>query len=235
MTTSVSIEKPVTRKLKGILSGDKQALESSLFAINWFDTRSALLYNIYNYLAAPRLFRIGGKILLKGKVIKQLAGDPALGRQYLLIVNYPSGHQFLELMSDRFFLLVGLLRMISVKRFSFVLHRRIGDQQLSSEPDRSIAFLHVTDQSDNEKTRSEIRTLVDGSSVSVSFESEIAARLSTQKEGGEPQPAPYITDNVFVLEADSEQELEALFESAELTRILPDPSTYYAANLNRLL
>ena len=137
-------------------------------------------------------------------------------------------------MADRFFLLVGLLRSLSVKRFSFVLHRRIGaDQEIGS--DQSIAILHVTNQTDNEQMRTAIRELIDSRSASLCFESRIAARLSTQKKGSEPHTVDFITDNVFIVEAGSEEELEAMIQSPEFNQILPDPTTYYAASLSRLL
>ena len=90
------ISKSIGRSLSAEIAGDLEAIEGPLFAINWFDTRIAPIYHLYNSLAASRVNKINGKVLFKGKVGKIISGNPAWARKFLLIVNYPSGHQFLK-------------------------------------------------------------------------------------------------------------------------------------------
>ncbi|MDA2910832.1 hypothetical protein MYX04_07875 [Nitrospiraceae bacterium AH_259_D15_M11_P09] len=68
----------ITRGTKIVFEAvhDKDALTNPLFAINWFNTRSLWLYNIYNKLASRSLFRVGGKVLFKGRVTETLLGLP---------------------------------------------------------------------------------------------------------------------------------------------------------------
>ena len=42
-------------------------LSEPIFAVNWFDTRFALIYNLYNLLAARSVYSVGGRPLFKGK------------------------------------------------------------------------------------------------------------------------------------------------------------------------
>ena len=133
MSKNEKIERKITGSITAEIHGELSEIESPLFAINWFDTKIAIIYHLYNLLAAPRVFKIGGKALFKGKVQEAISGSTDLARDYLLIVNYPSGHRFLELLGDKLFQVMSVLRMAAVKRFSFVLHHRHGEPQLLPE------------------------------------------------------------------------------------------------------
>ena len=124
------VERNVTRKMRIRISGDEEVLHNPLFAINWFDTRVALVYHFYNLLAAPRVFKIGGKALFKGEYRETIYGNPDMQRKFLLIVNYPSANHFLDLVSDKVFQVFSVFRMAAVKRFSFVLDQRHHGEQL---------------------------------------------------------------------------------------------------------
>lgn len=119
------IERDITPGLRAYMEslGDDVWLDEPLFAINWFRAKRPRVYELYGALAARSVFRTGGKLLFKGVVTETLQGD-AGGRDTLLIVNYPSAKSFLDLLSGRFFQLVSPLRMMAVRRFSFVMQRR---------------------------------------------------------------------------------------------------------------
>ena len=120
------ISKPIGRSLTAEIEGDLEAIEGPLFAINWFDTRVAFVYHLYNLLAGGRAVSVGANVLFKGKCGETISGNPAWSRKFLLVVNYPSGHQFLKLVSDRIFQLVSVLRIAAVKDFSFVFTNELG-------------------------------------------------------------------------------------------------------------
>ena len=124
------VERNVTKKLRIRIRGEEALLNGPLFAINWFDTRIAAIYHLYNLLAGPRAFKVGAKALFKGKVEDTIYGNPKLQRSYLLIVNYPSANNFLDLASDKIFQIFSVLRIAAVKRFSFILQQRHHGPQL---------------------------------------------------------------------------------------------------------
>ncbi|MFT5352847.1 MAG: hypothetical protein ACI9KE_000044 [Polyangiales bacterium] len=121
----MSRERRITPGIRAFMEslGDESWLDEPLFAINWFRAKRPRAYELYGALAAWSVFRTGGKLLFKGAVTETLKGDSG-GRDTLLIVNYPSATSFLDLLSGRFFQLVSPLRMMAVRRFSFVMQRR---------------------------------------------------------------------------------------------------------------
>ena len=125
MSSASPMERQVTKSLRLALRGSEPALAAPLVAINWFDTRYAPLYHLYNALAARHVRRIGARPLFKAELRETLAGDACLARRFLLIVRYPCGERFLDLLSSRRFQLLSLLRIMTVRRFSFVLHGQI--------------------------------------------------------------------------------------------------------------
>lgn len=127
----MSIERNITPGIRAFMEslGDEAWLDEPVFAINWFRAKRPWAYQLYGALAARSVFATGGKLLFKGAVAETLKGD-AGGRDTLLIVNYPSAGAFLDLLSGRFFQLVSPLRMMAVRRFSFVMHRRSDGPEL---------------------------------------------------------------------------------------------------------
>ena len=75
------VERKITGKMRVRISGDEEVLRNPLFAINWFDTRVALVYHFYNLIAAPRVFKVGGKALFKGQYQETIYGNPDMATQ----------------------------------------------------------------------------------------------------------------------------------------------------------
>ena len=131
--SSSFIERNVTSKMRIRIRGEEDVLQNPLFAINWFDTRAAPIYHLYNFLAGPRAFKVGAKALFKGQHKDTIYGNPDLKRNFLLIVNYPSANNFLDLASDKIFQIFSVLRIGAVKQFSFIMHQRHLGQQLLTD------------------------------------------------------------------------------------------------------
>ena len=115
--------------------------DEPVFAVNWFNVRSLMLYQIYNLLAAKLLRTVGGEPMFKGRLVRRIHGSEDLERSTLLIVRYPSIQSFLRLMGNRYFNVIGILRMLAVRDFSFGLTQPSGTQDY--EPDRRVAECYL--------------------------------------------------------------------------------------------
>ena len=62
--------------LKAFIFRDKNLLkdDETVYAINWFNTRSALVYDFYNFLAVRSVRKIGGGPFIKCKLDRVLIG-----------------------------------------------------------------------------------------------------------------------------------------------------------------
>ena len=234
---STSFSQAITSKIRAVLSGGKKIPpEASLFAINWFDTRFAPLYHLYNVLAAPRVFRIGGKAFFKAEVTEQISGDPTLARRFLLIVNYPSAGAFLNLLRDPIFQIISLLRTSSVKNFSFCLNLRLeGDQQLKprdpeKKPSKHTALLHF-----HGNIPANLQSLIQDHCLTLYFSSRKALALSIESSGKEPEHVPAITDHVLLIEADEKTHLDAFFMDPKFIELSLNWEKFFSAHLRRIL
>jgi len=211
------MQRQITQRTKIVLEAlyDKNALTTPLFAINWLNTRSLWLYNIYNLLASRSLFRVGGKVLFKGRVTETLLGSSDDAREVLLIVNYPSGVCFLDLLSDPFFQAISLLRMAAIRDFSFVLNQRgDGPEQLerqmqSFNPSHAWAVQLFSSDRDIGEEIQTLRALADQEGITLHFASWRAAIVHSENSKGIRKSLNYVTDRVVIFEADSQARLRA--------------------------
>lgn len=247
MSKQDRIERKITGSMTAEIQGKLDEIESPLFAINWFDTRIALIYHLYNLLAASRVFKIGGKALFKGKCLEKISGSPDLARDYLLIVNYPSGHRFLDLLADRQFQLMSVLRMAAVKRFSFVLHQRQGEPQLLSvgkttfDPNDHYAVLQVR-LPQNEKATSAsfdfagLEQLVQGHDAEVFFASRVAGQIVINHDKkNEAESLPFETDITVLIKSLTEQNILNCFAANQVESLLPTGAEFFAAPVKRTM
>ncbi len=236
-----TIERQVTKSTTFFVQGSKQALDNPLFAINWFDTRANWLYQLYNYLSAGRLYKIGGKVFFKGKITKMISGDASLARRHLLIVNYPSAEHFLDLAADRLFQFFSVLRIIAVKNFSFVMHQRIEGRQLMSDQHQqwashnAYALLHFKTNEPLADVVSTLREIASGDSVHVHFSSHQAATLAVQSGSDPIQHVPFVTENVVIIEASNANELAELVDGKKFRQLTDSFQGFYAGTVTRQL
>lgn len=122
---------------------DSIAADQSVYALNWFDERSGWLYDLYNWLAAASVRKVGGRPFFKGRVQQVLYGEPPERRETLLIVRYPALTAFRDMLQNRYFQLVSLLRLLAVKRFTFAFSRRLDEAgDFSADDARKVYALH---------------------------------------------------------------------------------------------
>jgi len=91
----------------------------AIYAINWFNSRSLWLYNIYNLLAARAVLRVKGLPFFKARVKRTLYGKREDHRDVLLIVRYPRVSNFKAMLENRYFQCVSILRGLAVTSFTF--------------------------------------------------------------------------------------------------------------------
>ena len=97
---------------------EEHSLDKQLIAVNWFDTRIEWLYHLYNYLASRSVLKVGGRPLFKAKTVNDIRSNNGK-RSIMLIVQYPDGTAFKQLLESTYFKIVSLLRMRAVKSFTF--------------------------------------------------------------------------------------------------------------------
>ena len=245
------IERNVTRKMRIRIRGEEAALQNPLFAINWFDTRAAPIYHLYNFLAGPRAFKVGAKALFKGKHVDTIYGNPELKRNFLLIVNYPSANNFLDLASDKIFQILSVLRIGAVKDFSFVLHKRHQGEQLltdrlpKGDKQGSYAVVQLSESSgaaSGADLAAEVGALAKQHNVEMFFAGSAAGRLSTVGQDDKETALLAITERTFVFSATSDAILKDFIVSQEFQSLIGigesstlESAPVFAATLKRLM
>jgi len=245
MSNHDKIERKITGSITAEIHGELNEIESPLFAINWFDTRIAIIYHLYNLLAAGRVFKIGGKALFKGKCQETIFDNADLARDYLLIVNYPSGHRFLDLLADKLFQVMSVLRMAAVQRFSFVFHQRQGEPQLLPDgksvidPSDHYAVLQVRlPQNDKaaEFDFSELKQRASQHDSEVFFAGRVAGRVMMSKENqSDSEALPFLTDFTVLIKSSNAKNISDFFKSGQVESLLPADADFFAAHIKRTM
>lgn len=193
---------------------DQFDLETSIWAINWFNLKRKKLYTLYNILVFPHLKKVGGQAHFKGYIKEKIEGNEKFDRQMLLIVKYPAASAFLNMVVNKLFLLKSILRLKSVSRFIFGFTKRIGDHPAPPEkPARYIGknyYLALLYQGDG-IGEDEIKLLIPLFSQYnlVNYFSGLkAATLSRIEQGGEEQVQPFFLQGLLLLEASDKTSFE---------------------------
>lgn len=210
------MERQITKGTKIVLepASDSADLMQPLFAINWFNTRANWLYNLYNLIAARSVFQVGAAAFFKGHVTETLLGSADVARQLLLIVNYPSGERFLDLLSGRYFQVTSLLRLAAVRNFSFVLNARVDGppllQSRSQQFDASHGWAvhHYSSSQDMGEQLEQLRQITAQSGIELHFASVRSALVHSEDSAAKRTAMNAITDRVVLLEATSPQQLK---------------------------
>ena len=211
------MDRQITKGTKIVLEpvNDSADLTEPLFAINWFNTRANWLYNLYNLIAASSVFQVGAAPFFKGHVTETLLGSADASRQLLLIVNYPSGEKFLDLLSGRYFQVTSVLRMAAVKNFSFVLNARVDGPTLMKSRKQQFdashgwAVHHYSSSQDMNDELEQLRQVTAQSGISLHFASVRAATVHSEDREAKRTPMNTITDRVVLLSASTPQKLTA--------------------------
>lgn len=217
------------------------SLDEPVYAINWFNTRSRWMYDFYNILAARSVYKIGGKVFFKGTVAKILQGTSENSRKVLLIVNYPSGVRFLDLMKDNFFILVSVLRELAVKKFSFGFTQRLDKSALLNngkvafDRSKSYAIHHFKTDKPVPAFIPMLKMAAESKGVEVFYAGQTSSLLFAQNKAGEETQVPCLLDGLLVFEGDDENELEEFLRSDDYHVNVSQFDSSYMALLNRVM
>jgi len=195
---------------------DQSDLDQPLYAINWFNTKSKRLYNLYGALAFPHVKKVGGEVVFKGKVREILSGDNSLKRETLLIVKYPSADGFLGLFSQKLFLLKSLLRVKAVKDFVFGFVKLAGGTAQSTQKpekyngDKSY-LVHILKghfKEDHSNT-----DYPEG--INLFFDGQKTAYVGRSSDDAEIKNGPFFIDRILIWEGENKDELKSWFKNNE--------------------
>jgi len=242
MKNEVGVSRDITGSIRAEIVGNPDDINGPLFAINWFDTKLAFVYHFYNLLAAARVFRVGAKVMFKGKCQQTISGDPEMARQFLLIVNYPSGTKFMDLLADKIFQLTSVFRIMAVKQFSFVFHKRREIHQ-TPEPGQSFergdcyAVLHLSKQPDggNDARISELDGIATTYGAEIFFAGSMTGQVVLVNKSGTRDPMEFITGGTVLFKTIDQKTMAKLFESTEMQALLTAAPEHFASYVKRTM
>jgi uncharacterized protein (DUF1330 family) len=212
-----------------------------VFAINWFNTNPKWMYNLYNLLAARSVFKIGGKVFFKGEVIKTFQGRDEDARNMLLIINYPSAFNFLELAKDRYFQLVSIFRIIAVRKFSFGFTERLsGEKALENtvsnfDKSKAYAVMHFKSGQLLSNFLPPLKFIAESSDSRIHYAGQVSSLLYSGNKNGEEMQVPCLLDGIILLEGDSNARLEAMMTEPIFQKLITQFDSSYIALVKRTL
>lgn len=207
-------------------------LSNPVFAINWFDTKSLILYNIYNFLAQRSVHKVEGRAHFKGKITKTLYGEKADRRDVLLIVNYPATQNFLIMLQSGYFKLVSILRMAAVKRFTFGFTRR--RDKGNAPADHNFQHAYAVHHYHGVDISEQAIRLAQQAGVQVYYAGWISSRVSVGPQDDD-KAIPCLMDGIIVFQGTTEQVISDMVASPSYCNLLAVTKSSFVAQLSRLL
>jgi hypothetical protein len=218
-------------------------LDQPMYAVNWFNTRFKWMYDFYNLLAAPSVFKIGGSIFFKGVVTKTLYGIETDSREVLLIVNYPSGKNFLNLVKGKLFILVSLLREAAVKQFSFGFTERIDrfalppsrSKKRKFDRSKSYAIHHFKTEKPITAFFTIISVYAESKGIKIDYAGQTSSLLFSENREGKDKQVPCLMDGLILFEGDTEELVEEFLMSTGFQNEIAQLKSSYIALLKRTI
>ena len=237
MSKDSEIRAKVTKSTDVLIKGINPNinLTEPFYAINWFSTKREWLYHFYNFLAGRSVHKIGGKAFFKASVGETIIDDSGNGkRDFLLIVSYPGGRQFKSLMESTYFKLVSILRILSVRKFTFGFTHKIEAEVTSQKSDALHYAIHYFDtpQASTEIIQ-KIKELLP-QHILVKYSGQTIANLFKQEKDKEAEQVPNLMSGLVLLQAAKEEELRTLFQSKAYNDILQQSGHNFIGLLNRI-
>lgn len=203
-------------------------------AVNWFNTRSLLVYNFYNLIASRSVANVGGKPLFKGTLIKQILGSAEDKRTVLLLVRYPSPVHFRSMLENNYFKLVSLFRTLAVRDFSFCLTKASTVSEFTALANDSQSYL-IHHFRGNQQAIELAKQLAASASLELVFTSLKSHRLGTGDGKGVVTPVPDLMDGVLLYRASDADVLENFVTSAGYQEVLASTDSSFVGSLQRIM
>lgn len=208
-------------------------LSNPVYAVNWFDTKSLPIYNFYNFLATRSVRAVGGYPVFKGRVTGVLHGSNDDKRDVVLIVNYPSPQCFLDMLKSRYFMLVSVLRMLAVKRFTFSFTRPTSTP--NSEHDASFEQIYLIHHFRGDDISNNLFALSEKAGIRILYSGTLSARVSSGSANKTGQDINCLMDGIAILQAENDTVIDDLMASADYQAIIQKTSSSFVGRMDRLM
>lgn len=188
--------------------------DEPFYAINWFNTKSSLVYDFYNYLAVRSVRKIGGEPFFKGRHLKTLHGSADDSRDVLLVVRYPAVTNFRKMLESKVFQAVSVIRMAAVKDFTFGFTKRgdAGADLIPLDHDEKTIY-GVFNYSGTKDTNNAIDELASETNVEIFYKGLIRAHIGTGETSSEATQVPCVMDGIFIVKSADSQAVENLMQT----------------------
>lgn len=225
----------VTKNIKVIVrsAAESDGLDSPLYAVNWFSTRRAWMYNLYLSLAVTQVKTVGAFPVFKAFVGETLAGKPEMAREQLLIVRYPNAEAFVTLAGKALFKIISILRINSVKDFTFNFTEKITHEARPADLKARSHLVHLF--TGDQEGLNRYREMVAGGPVKLTYLGYMKAQLLAQLEEKKPREVPYLMNAIAILEADDEPTIRAFVDDPDVQTLREGFRNNYLAWLDRVL
>jgi len=226
----------ITNATKAFIRGKSELvnLQEPLYAINWFSTKAEWLYHFYNFLAYKSVLKIGGKAFFKGKIERTILDENNISREFILIVKYPNGNGFKQLMETTYFKLVSIFRMLAVKEFSFgFTHKQLASK---SSLDDELAYVvhHIKTSEIDSFLFSKFEDVLE-EEIKITYAGKIVANLVTKTENKKEECVPNLIDGLVIFECKEEANILKMIASDEYQSLIKTLDSSYIGTLKRII
>lgn len=212
--------------------------DEPFYAINWFNTKSAPVYDFYNWLAVRSVNKVGGAPYFKGRHVKTLHGTADDRRDVLLVVRYPAIKNFLKMLESKVFMGVSLIRMAAVKDFTFGFTKRANkgaDFSPIDPNDAGKVFYGVFHYSGTKDIDAPLNDLIAGADIELFYAGKIRAHVGTGETSSEATQVPCDMDGVAILKSHDDQALENLTQNSAFTSMTAETDRSFFGLYTRIL
>ena len=212
--------------------------DEPIYAINWFNTKSSLIYDFYNKLAVGCVRKIGGAPFFKGRYIKTLHGREEDRRDVLLVVRYPALKNFLTMLESKVFQGVSVIRMAAVNDFTFGFTKREdeGADLIPMDPrEEGEIFYGVFHFSEAGDIGTSLSALSLDPSIEIFYNGKIRAHIGTGESSSAATQVPCAMEGVVIFKSTDAQALENLIDQEAFTALTTQAKRSFFGLYSRIL
>ncbi len=239
MEKSNQIDKKVTKTTSLSITGSQQGIDlgSNIWAVNWFNPKRRWLYNLYTTLAGPLVIKVGGRLWHKSTFLEKLAGKDDDGRNMLLIVEYPTASNFMDLVGIKFFQLISILRILAVEDFIFGFTKRVAVPGLTKNRQAKGApclIHHFRSKKNFSGGFNSLASFASDKGINLIYAGTKVATLSRTIVDKGVMEVPFFMDGIIVFESDNIASLKTFFGSETYRDFTSKTENSYAAIFEKI-
>ena len=236
MNEPTEIRAKVTSKVEVIIRTNQPNvnLDEPFYAINWFSTKTEWIYHLYNALAGRSVRKIGGLAFFKGKVTETILDDLKTRRDLLLIVRYPGGQNFKQLMESTYFKMVSIFRVLSVSKFTFGFTHPLERVNDSKKEDGLHYAIHHFKSNKNKMEVLETLQQILPKNISIKYAGHVIATLNSQEKNKPIHQIPNLMDGLYIFQSTDKESLRNFFSTENYKTFLETLESSHISLLNRI-